>query len=378
MNTNIQILNLPANAKANQQWQAGLKSPSVAKGLPKAMQIPNRIRHVAPVTLPCLVIVLLMLASCVPSRQFDELQAKEKQCRDDLEKLKTENRDLTAASADLKVHVDNLSKENEALVRDTTNMGTAMARLNGLYNELNKSYDRLISNQEKTIAGSNAETKKLIGQLQEAQEELQKKEDTLNKTSRALNEKEQYLNELSNTLRQRENKINELQSVLDKKDSAVAALKNTVTNALLGFKDNGLSVSVKNGKVYVSLEDRLLFQTGSTVVDKKGEEALKQLAKVLEKNPDIHVMVEGHTDNVPITGGPIKDNWDLSVMRATAVVRILTSDKKVEPSQLTAAGRSEYFPIDKSNTPEARKKNRRTEIILTPKLDELLKVLGSN
>lgn len=335
-------------------------------------------------TSPLLSIILsffalsFLMTSCVPSRQFDEMQAKEKQCRDELEKLKTENRDLTASSADLTVRNDQLSKENQGLKRDTTNLGNAMARLNDLYSELNKSYDRLISNQEKTIAGSNAETKKLIAQLQAAQEELQKKEDTLNKTSRALGEKEQYLNDLSGQLRERENKINELQSVLDRKDSAVAALKNTVNNALLGFKDSGLSVSVKNGKVYVSLEERLLFQTGSTVVDKKGEEALKQLAKVLEKNADINVLVEGHTDNVPITGGPIKDNWDLSVMRATAVVRILSSNKKVEPSQLTAAGRSEYFPIDKSNTADARKKNRRTEIILTPKLDELLKVLGSN
>ena len=328
--------------------------------------------------LSAIVVSVLALASCVPSRQYDELQAKEKQCRDELEKLKTENRDLNSAHADLNVRIDNLSKENQGLIRDTTNLGTAMARINSLYNELNKSYDRLISNQEKTIQGSTAETKKLIAQLQGAQEELQKQEDTLKKTSRALGEKEQYLNELSATLRERENKINELQSVLDRKDSAVAALKNTVNNALLGFKDNGLSVSVKNGKVYVSLEERLLFQTGSTVVDKKGEEALKQLAKVLEKNPEINVLVEGHTDNVPITGGPIKDNWDLSVMRATAVVRILSSNKKVEPSQLTAAGRSEYFPIDKSTSAEARKKNRRTEIILTPKLDELLKVLGSN
>lgn len=323
-------------------------------------------------------LVVLIFSSCVPSRQFDELQAREKQCNDDLEKLKAENRNLTASNADLGVRVDNLSKENQGLVKDTTNLANAMSRLNGLYNELNKSYDRLISNEEKTIAGSNAETKKLIAQLQEAQEELQKKEDTLNKASRALTEKENYLNELSTTLHARESKISELQSVLDKKDSAVAALKNTVSNALLGFKENGLSVSERNGKVYVSLEERLLFQTGSTVVDKKGEEALKQLAKVLEKNPNIDVMVEGHTDNIPITGGPIKDNWDLSVMRATAVVRILSSNKKVEPGQLTASGRGEYFPIDKANTDEARKKNRRTEIILTPKLDELYKIIRGN
>ena len=323
-------------------------------------------------------VMVFLISSCVPSRQFDELQVREKQCRDEVDSLRTENRNLRSSNDEMKANVEQLSKDKASLVTDTTNMGNAMSRLTGLYNELNKSYDHLISNQDKMIAGSNAETKKLIAQLQTAQEDLQKKEDTLSKTSRALGDKEKYLNELNATLRDRENKINELQSVLSKKDSAVTALKNSVTNALLGFKDNGLTVSVKNGKVYVSLEDRLLFQSGSTVVDKKGEEALKQLAKVLEKNSDINVLIEGHTDNVPIASGPIKDNWDLSVMRATAVVKIMTAGTKVDAARLTAAGRSEYVPIDKANTPEARKKNRRTEIILTPKLDELFKVLESN
>lgn len=318
-----------------------------------------------------LLAIIFFISSCVPSRQYDELQAREKQCRSELDSLRTENRNLRSSNDEMKVLVEQLNKDKQTLITDTTQMGTAMSRLNGLYGELNKSYDRLIANQDKMLAGSNAETKKLIAQLQTTQEELQKKED-------ALNEKQRYFDELNGKLLDRENKINEMQSVLSKKDSAVTALKNSVNNALLGFKDNGLTVSVKNGKVYVSLEERLLFQSGSTVVDKKGEEALKQLAKVLEKNPDINVLIEGHTDNVPIASGPIKDNWDLSVMRATSVVKIMTSNPKVDAARLTAAGRSEYLPIDKASTPEARKKNRRTEIILTPKLDELFKVLESN
>jgi chemotaxis protein MotB len=135
---------------------------------------------------------------------------------------------------------------------------------------------------------------------------------------------------------------------------------------------------MKNGKVYVMLEERLLFATGSTVVDPKGVEALRELGKVLEKNPDINVLIEGHTDNVPMKGaGEIKDNWDLSVMRATSVVKILLNSK-ITPARITAAGRGEFVPIESNETAELRKKNRRIEVILTPKLDEILKVLETN
>jgi len=152
-----------------------------------------------------------------------------------------------------------------------------------------------------------------------------------------------------------------------------------LVNALSGYADKGLSVEMKNGKVYVMLEERLLFATGSIVVDAKGVDALKDLSKVLEKNPDINILIEGHTDNVPMKGtGDMKDNWDLSVMRATSVVKIITGNSKVSPTRLTAAGRGEFIPLDKSNTVEGRKKNRRIEVILTPKLDEILKVLETN
>ena len=167
--------------------------------------------------------------------------------------------------------------------------------------------------------------------------------------------------------------------MLAAKDSAVNALRNSVANALLGYKDKGLTVEMKNGKVYVMMEERLLFATGSTVVDPKGVEAIRDLGKVLEKNGDINILIEGHTDNVPMNGsGEIKDNWDLSVMRATSVVKILMANSKINPVRLTAAGRGEFMPVDKANTAEARRKNRRIEVILTPKLDEILKLLETH
>ena len=174
-------------------------------------------------------------------------------------------------------------------------------------------------------------------------------------------------------------RINELESVLARKDSAVVALKNNIANALLGFVDQGLTVEQKNGKVYVSLEEQLLFKSGSWVVDAKGKDALNKLARVLETQPEVGILIEGHTDNVPYKGsGQVKDNWDLSVMRATAIVKILTEGSTIDPAQLSASGRSEYAPLDTDDSKEAKAKNRRTEIIITPKLDELFRILDQN
>ena len=163
------------------------------------------------------------------------------------------------------------------------------------------------------------------------------------------------------------------------KDSIMNALKNTVSNALLGFEGQGLTVTQRNGKVYVSLEEKLLFTSGSTSVDPNGVRALRQLAAVLATNDDISIMIEGHTDDVPFRkGSSIKDNWDLSVMRATSIVRILMSAADIDAERITVAGRGEYLPIDPGDNPEARRKNRRTEIILSPNLDELYKILDLN
>ena len=229
------------------------------------------------------------------------------------------------------------------------------------------------------LVGSEKDNAKLSGQLQLTQEQLLRKEDELKALELKLNKQQQDLDALSIELKKREARVNELEAVLKRKDQATADLKKKLQDALMGFEGKGLTITQKNGKVYVSLDESLLFESGKTSVQPKGVEALKNVAKVLEQNSDINVLVEGHTDDVPMKGaGDIKDNWDLSVMRATSVTKIILQNSKTDPKRITSAGRGEFFPIDAAKTPEARKKNRRTEIILTPKLDELLKVLESN
>lgn len=315
--------------------------------------------------------ITISVTSCVPSRMFDELNTNKLKCDEENARLKAENLEFTTKKGEMELTIKDLQREVNYLRNDTATLGTGNRRLNGLYNELTSSYERLVANNEKLAASSQGETKKLILQYQLTQEELLRQQDSLKK-------REKTLSEVNAQLKLREAKVAELQRILDSKDSSVKALKESVTKALLGFNNNGLTIEQKNGKVYVSLEERLLFASGSTVVDPKGEEALKQLGKVLEKNADISVLIEGHTDNVPIKGGNIKDNWDLSVLRATSVVRILTKNDKISPVRLTPAGRGEYLPIDTGSSAEARKKNRRIEVILSPKLDELLQVLETN
>jgi len=196
------------------------------------------------------------------------------------------------------------------------------------------------------------------------------------KLSKALDAKSEDLNAKEKLLSERQRTLDEMKKIIAKQDSITRNLNNILRNALLGFNSDELSVEIKNGKVYVSMSDKLLFQSGSSAVEDKGKDALKLLAGVLEKNSDIDILIEGHTDNVPIKTSFYKDNWDLSVARATSIVRILTTDYKIVPTRLTASGKSEYFPKADNETAEGRAKNRRTEIILSPKLDELMKLLN--
>ena len=335
------------------------------------------------VILPYLLVVIL-LVSCIPSRQFDDVKTAKDRCEKELAELKAKQETFIAKEKELDVQLAELTKQVKSLSSDTSSMGLTYRRLTSSFERLNQTYDKLLENNSQLMKGKDDDNKKLMGQYQTTQEELQKKEDRLRDAEIDLEKRKAEVEKLSSDLRiyeeelnNKEKRVAELESVLARKDSTVSALKEKVSSALLGFQDNGLTVSTKNGKVYVSLEERLLFESGSTVVDSKGVDALKKLAKVLEREVDINVLIEGHTDNVPIKGATIKDNWDLSVLRATSIVRIITSNSKVDPRSLTAAGRGEYFPIDNANTPEARKKNRRTEIILAPNLDELYKILGN-
>ncbi len=184
------------------------------------------------------------------------------------------------------------------------------------------------------------------------------------------------INKLSDDLKKREERLREVEEILRKRDEAANALKNKLQQALLGFQQSGLSVDIRDGKVYVSLTDKLLFASGSIVIDEKGKQALQELATVLKTQPEINISVEGHTDNQRVVNlGQIKDNWDLSVLRATSVVRYLTDVQKIENSRITATGKGEYQPIENASSAEARSRNRRIEIVLSPKLDELYNLI---
>ena len=194
----------------------------------------------------------------------------------------------------------------------------------------------------------------------------------------ALKQKTEELNYKERLLKEREQALNELRDVIARQDSITKRLNDVIRNALLGFNSDELSVEVKNGKVYVSMSDKLLFKSGSVAVETKGKEAIQLLADVLGKNPDIDILIEGHTDNVPIKTAVYRDNWDLSVARATSIVRILTEEYKIIPTRLTASGKGEFSPRATNETTEGKALNRRTEIILSPKLDEIMELLKTN
>lgn len=225
---------------------------------------------------------------------------------------------------------ENLESLIARLRKDTTGLSSALNDLKGKYSEMDSNYAKLKNNSSTEI------------------------------------------NKLSNDLKKREQRLKEVEEILRKRDEATNQLKEKLQQALLGFTKNGLTVEIRNGKVYVSLTDKLLFPSGSIIIDEKGKQALSQLAAVLKQQPEINIAVEGHTDSQKITNlGQIKDNWDLSVLRSTSVVRYLTEVSKVESVRMTATGKGEFQPLDANTTAEGRSKNRRIEIVLSPKLDEL-------
>lgn len=319
---------------------------------------------------------IVALNACVPITKFRDVKKQSQTLEEERARLKTELEKLQVDNNELNSNLASCEQDRKKLIADSIQRHNAIRQADREYRKLLSQYDELQSAQENLIKGSARENSKLLSQLQSTQTDLQKREDQLKLAERTLDEKKRNLELMQFELEKNNEKLKELQSILNRKDSAVAALKSKVSSALLGFENNGLSVNVKNGKVYVSLDEKLLFKSGSFVVEPNGVNALKKLSKVLEQNTDINVMIEGHTDDVPYRAdASVKDNWDLSAKRATAVVRILLDNSKIDPVRLTAAGRSEFLPIDNAKNSQARQKNRRTEIILTPKLDELLKIL---
>lgn len=326
-----------------------------------------------------LFLVITISFSCVSSRQFNDVQEKSQKLQDERDMLKAENHRLTVSNTENSSKIKAIGEELDILKREAGIKEEEYESLNKTYQLLKRGYNDLKQAQEELARGNDRETRRLLKQLQITQEDLQLREDELRKLEQSVNEKKRNLEEMQYEVEKRNERLLELETALKQKDAMMAELKNKVSTALLGFENNGLTITQKNGKVYVSMDEKLLFQTGSYTVDSRGIEAIKNLGKVLEQNRDIQVLVEGHTDNVPYRsgGGHIQDNWDLSVKRATSIVRILLESSSIDPERVTAAGRGEFFPVDLANTTEARQKNRRTEIILIPDMDKLYNILDS-
>lgn len=324
-----------------------------------------------------IMIGLIGLTSCVSAKKYRELQNMNRQNMMDRDDMKSENLKLGMQNREFEMKIASLGDETEKLKHDLAVAEVERNKAREELNILSGQYNDLQNAHQDLIKGNVNETRKLLSELTGAQENLRQKEDLLRQLEESLDLKKISLDELTNEIQKKNERMAELEKILDTQKKIVQDLKNKVSDALLGFENNGLTVTNKNGKVYVSLDEKLLFKSASWEIDANGRKALKKLAGVLEKNPGIQITIEGHTDNVPYNPGnsQLKDNWDLSVKRATTVVRALLEGTKIKPERLNASGRSEYVPVDLSNTPEARQKNRRTEIILTPDLTELYKVI---
>lgn len=306
-------------------------------------------------------VLVAMCSSCVSSKIYEDLQGK-------YDALKAENRALNArldgqggnpegyAVAQLEAERDKLQAEKSRLAMD-------LAAVQNNLERLQKSYDALEANSSGALTENLERNRKLLEQLEEKE--------------RALNAESARLEKLQNDLADRSQRVEELEGIIASKDAKMRSLKDAISAALTNFEGNGLTVEQRDGKVYVSMENKLLFESGSWAVNPRGREAVVALGKVLAENTEIAVLIEGHTDNVPYGGsGNLTSNWDLSTKRATSIVGILTENGRIPKNNLTAAGRGEFVPIASNNSSEGKAKNRRIEVILTPKLDRISELLN--
>lgn len=310
-------------------------------------------------------LVFLMAVSCVPSRQYEEVKAERDKLLNEQETLRADSKSSVETAKDLEVKVESLERKVKTLQEDTAMMGTSTRKLRSQYDKLLALNDQLLDKSDRARSGTEAERRQLLIELDEVRTQLELKEDRLDKLDAELKKKQEDLQE-------REKKITELTDLINEKDEALTSLKEKIVKALAGYQDKGLSVEQRNGRIYVNMEAKLLFASGSTEVGKEGKAAVTELAKAIEDSPDLNILIEGHTDTDKVTSSTIpRDNWELSVLRATEVVKIMTANSKITPEMLIAAGRSEYIPVD----PDDKSKNRRIEVILTPNLDAVFELL---
>lgn len=313
---------------------------------------------------------IALFSACVSPKKYSELQTSYDATVQRAEALKVDAEKARIAANESEAQKAKALAALDEAIKDSVNQGAEMRKLQRAYRDLNANYEYALKNNSRLVQQNLIENKAMLERMESLAARLAAKEDSL------MREQER-LTGLEETLQQRELRVAELERVISRKDSAAAYLRQRLADALLGFKDRGLTVSMRNGQVYVSLDNRLMFASGSWDVQPDGASALGELAKVLNENKDLKIAVEGHTDSDAFNGKTaVKDNWDLSVMRATSVVKILTS-KGLTPERVQAAGRGEFAPIAANDNAEGKAKNRRTEIIITPNLGELADLIGN-
>ena len=323
-----------------------------------------------------IILSIFLISSCITPKVYNELLDKHEIAKKNLTKNEKLILELRENLDDKERDITNLNALVEQLRKDSIALNNDLVACQKKYDDLSTTYDLLASKSSRYMAEKAKETKELLDQLETTQSELFAKEDQLNKSTLELEEKERKLLDSQNELELRSLRVAELEAIINRKDSMVTALKQKISKALIGLEGDGLTIEQRNGKVYISLEEDLLFASGKYEINQTGRQALDKLSDALSYQKDLEILVEGHTDSIPLSGrGLVKDNWDLSVMRATSVVKRLTSNTNLDPTQLIAAGRSEFVPISSNETSEGRGENRRIEMILSPNLDDLFKLL---
>lgn len=316
--------------------------------------------------------VAAMFTACVPQRKYAELETAKNNIATENDALRKAKEQTESQNKELQTNLDIKNKQVAELQEDTAAAGKQYRQLRVQYDKINELNEILSRKSNELLSQATGENQKLAAELSKTQEALQKREDALKVLERSLNEKQAAMEKTNAELKDREERLQEMNDLLAAQKAASEALKNKVQAALLSFQDKGLSVYEKDGKVYVSMEAKLLFASGSTAVDPKGKQAIIDLAKAVENEVDMDVIVEGHTDTDKISSTSIpRDNWELSVLRATEVVKIMMANSKIKPVVLSASGRSEYHPVDAND----KAKNRRIEIVLQPDLAELYKII---
>ena len=312
-----------------------------------------------------LLVLALSTSSCVSKKMYTDLENKFAELKKERNALSDENEGLKTSKTQLENDNATLKSELDKAVAERNKLASDYAAASNSLKALKDSYDALEKNSGEALKANMDKNRDLLAQL-EAKE-------------KALATEKARLEKLSADLKDRSERVNELEGLIAAKEASLKKLKETLSKSLKAFEGKGLTVHQKDGKVYVSMENKLLFESGSWNVGAEGKKAVDLVGKVLGDNPEIAVLIEGHTDNDKITGtltGGVESNWDLSTKRATAIVNILSANAKVKKENLTAAGRSEYSPIVSNESADGKAKNRRIEIILTPKLDELSKALN--